>query len=212
MERDVNHPQHESCSPDERLLGGDPSALGEVLAAHRPRLVNMIRLRMDRRLQGRIDPSDVIQDAYLEATNRVQEFLEKRPAPSFFLWLRFLVSERLITLHRHHQGTEKRDVNREISLFAPHCEASSDLLAASLVAGLTGPSEAAVRAETKIRLQQALDSMEPLDRESIALRHFEQLTRSESAQALGIQKAAASKRYLRAMKRLRNILTGQLNA
>jgi RNA polymerase sigma-70 factor (ECF subfamily) len=161
----------------------------------------MVQLRMDRRMQGRIDASDVIQDACLEAATRVEEYVEKKPM-TFFLWLRFLVGEQLITQHRRHLGAAKRDARREISLFNRLPEASTALLAARLVGSLTAPSEAAVRTENRLEVEEALNAMSDLDREVIALRHFEQLSRAETAEVLGIQESACSKRYVRAMQRL----------
>jgi RNA polymerase sigma-70 factor (ECF subfamily) len=191
----------------ELLLGtGDARALNELLGTYRPRLRRMIQLRLDRRLQGRVDASDVIQDAYLEAAARVQSFVRDRPT-SFFVWLRFLVCEQLITLQRRHLGAAKRDASREISLYhGPLPEASSAMLAAQLVGSLTAPSQAAIRAELKMRLQEALNQMDAMDREIIALRHFEQLSRDETAETLGIEESAASKRYIRALKRLKGII------
>ena len=190
----------------QRYEAGDVQVLSTLFAQHRSRLKRMVELRLDRRIWGRVDPSDVIQDAYLQATKRAPKYFRERPMP-FFLWLRFLVSQRLMELHRFHLGAQRRDANREISLnYAPFPKANSAMLAAQLVGSLTAPSQAAVRAEQRISIQQALDSLEPIDREIIALRHFEQLSRSEAVEVLGIEKAAAAKRYLRAMDRLRTIL------
>jgi RNA polymerase sigma-70 factor (ECF subfamily) len=167
----------------------------------------MIALRLDQRLQGRIDPSDVIQDAYLEVSSRLEEYL-RQPTMPFYLWVRFLAGQKLAELHRHHLGTQMRDAGREVSLYRGSLPAtSSAALAAQLLGRDTRPSEAAVRAERKIRLQEALNTLAPMDREVLALRHFEQLTTPEVAQVLGIKEAAASKRYLRALKRLKEILT-----
>jgi RNA polymerase sigma-70 factor (ECF subfamily) len=166
----------------------------------------MVALRLDQRLQGRIDPSDVVQEAYLEASARLAEYLRK-PTMPFFLWLRFITGQKVLVLHRHHLA-EMRDVGREISLYRGTLpETSSAALAAQLLGREPRPSEAAIRAELKIRLQEALNSMDPLDREVLALRHFEQLTNAETALALGLQESAASKRYIRALKRLKEILT-----
>ena len=100
-----------------------------------------------------------------------------------------------------------RDAGREISLHrAAFPEASSAMLAAQLVGSFTSPSQVAMRAERRVRLQEALNGMQPIDREIIALRHLEQLSRAETAEVLGIEKAAASKRYVRAMEKLRTIL------
>ncbi len=191
-----------------RAAQGDPQGWGALLERHRKRLRRMVALRLDQRLQGRIDASDVIQEAYLEASARLPEYL-RQPAMPFFLWLRFLTGQKLLELHRHHLGTQMRDVGREVSLYRGALpETSSAALAAQLLGRDTRPSEAAVRAERKIRLQEALNSMDPLDREVLALRHFEQLNNAETAQALGLQESAASKRYIRALKKLKDILSG----
>jgi RNA polymerase sigma-70 factor (ECF subfamily) len=173
----------------------------------RERLRRMVALRMDRRLQGRIDPSDVIQEAHIEAMTRFPEYLREPKLP-FFLWLRLIVGQRLTLLHRRHLGAHVRDAGREIGLYHGALpQATSAALAARLLGRLTQPSQAAVRAERKIRIQTALNAMDPLDREILALRHFEQLTNGEAAQALGLSKSTASKRYVRALDRLREILT-----
>jgi RNA polymerase sigma-70 factor, ECF subfamily len=185
---------------------GDAQALGTLLARHRDRLRRMVALRMDRRLQGRIDPSDVIQEAYLEAAARLAEYL-RNPSMPFFLWLRFLAGQKLVTLHRHHLGVRMRDAGQQVALdHGALPEASSAALAAQLLGHEPRPSEAAIRAEMKDRVQEALDGMEPLDREVLALRHFEQLSRAEIARLLNISEAAAGKRYLRALERLKEIL------
>ena len=194
-----------------RLDSGDREALNEVFARHRDRLRRMVDLRMDVRLQGRIDASDVIQDALLEASERLDDYLRDRPMP-LFLWLRFLATQRLAIAYRHHLGTEKRDAAREISLnYRAFPEASSAMLAAHLVGSMTSPLEEAIRGERCIKLQEVLNQMQPIDREVIALRHFEQLSRAETAEVLGIEKAAASKRYVRAMDRLRAAMNPRPN-
>jgi RNA polymerase sigma-70 factor (ECF subfamily) len=190
----------------ERARAGDADALAEIFARHRDRLRRMVELRLDRRLQARLDPSDVIQDAYLEVARRLEAYLNEPNLP-LFLWLRLVVGEQLINLHRHHLGTQMRDAGLEVSLYRGALpEASSAALAAQLLGKHTSPTQAAVRAERLLRIQEALNSFDPLDREIISLRHFEQLSRAESAQALGIEESAASKRYIRALKRLKSIL------
>src|SRR5437588_4616935 len=180
--------------------------LGVLLERHRKRLRRMVALRLDPRLQGRIDASDVIQDAFLEASLRLPEYL-RRPAMPFFLWLRFLTGQKILELQRHHLGAQMRDAGREISLYRGALpETSSAALAAQLLGHDTRPSEAAMRAEMKVRLEEALNSMDPLEREVVALRHFEQLSTAETAQVLNIKEAAAGKRYIRALKRLKEIL------
>ena len=189
-----------------RAAQGDQAAWGALLVRSRDRLRRMVALRLDRRLQGRVDPSDIIQEACIDASARLAEYA-RQPDMPFFLWLRFLTGQRLLRVHRQHLGAEMRDVAREVSLYRGALPAAtSAALAAQLLGRDTRPSEAAVRAERSIRLQEALNSMEPLDREVLALRHFEQLSNGEAARVLGLQEPAAAKRYVRALKRLRLIL------
>jgi RNA polymerase sigma-70 factor (ECF subfamily) len=190
-----------------RATQGDSSGWSELLAQHRERLRRMVALRMDRRLQGRIDASDVIQEAYLEAWTRLAEYL-RSPTMPFFLWLRFLTAQRLVTLHRKHLGVQMRDPAIEVSLYHGGLpQTSSAALAAQLLGHDTRPSEAAIRTEMQVRLQEALNSMDPIDREVLALRHFEQLSRAEIAELLQIRDSAVSKRYIRALKRLKELLS-----
>jgi RNA polymerase sigma-70 factor (ECF subfamily) len=191
----------------ERAGHGDPEALGEAFNRHRERLHRMVQLRLDRRLQGRIDPSDVLQEAYLEAARSLAAYL-RDPAMPFFLWLRLLTGRKLQALHRHHLGAQVRDAGREVSLHHGALpQASSLSLAAQLLGRFTSPSQAAVRAELRIRVQEALNCMDPIDREVLVLRHFEELSNVETAQVLDLGEAAASHRFVRALKRLKAILT-----
>ena len=191
----------------QRVAQGDRQGLGALLERHRKRLRRMVALRLDQRLRGRIDASDVLQETFLEVATRLPEYL-RQPSMPFFLWLRFLTGQKLVELHRHHLGAQMRDAGREVSLHHGSLpEVSSAALAAQLLGHDTRPSEAAIRAERKIRLQEALNSMDPLDREVLALRHFEHLNNAETAHALGLQESAASKRYIRALKKLKEILT-----
>jgi RNA polymerase sigma-70 factor (ECF subfamily) len=190
----------------EQAQAGDARALEALLTAHRPRLRRMVELRLDDRLRGRLDASDVIQDAYVEIVRRLEEY-RRDPRLPFFLWLRLLVGERLIQLHRYHLGARKRDAGREVSLARGALpEASSEALAAQLLAEHTSPTEAIARAERARRLQDALNSLDPIDREVLVLRHFEELTAAEAARVLAIEVEAAAKRYLRALRRLKKIL------
>jgi len=193
-----------------RLLGlaraGDRQALSALLERHRDRLRRMVELRLDWRLQGRIDASDVLQDAFLEVATRLDEYF-RGPELPLFLWLRLAVGQHLARVHRHHLGTQMRDAGREVSLYRDALPAaSSAALAGRLLGQQTSPSQAAVRAERVIRLQEALNTLDPVDREALALRHFEQLTAAETARVLGISEEAAAKRYIRALKRLKQIL------
>jgi RNA polymerase sigma-70 factor (ECF subfamily) len=190
----------------ERIQAGDRDALNEFFARHRDRLCRMVDMRLDRRVQARIDASDVVQEAFLEATTRLEEYL-REPRLPLFLWLRLVVGERLTKLHRHHLGAQMRDAGREVSLYRGALPAaSSAALAAQLLGKHTSPTQAAVRAERILRLQEAVNALDPLDREIMSLRQFEELSAAETAQVLGIQEAAAAKRYIRALKRLKEIL------
>ena len=193
-----------------RLIGlaraGDRQALSALLERHRDRLRRMVELRLDWRLQARIDASDILQDAFLEVASRLDEYL-RGPELPLFLWLRLVVGQRLATMHRHHLGTQMRDASREVSLYRDALPAaSSAALAGQLLGRQTSPSQAAVRAERVVRLQEALNTLDPVDREVLALRHFEQLTAAETSRVLGISEEAAAKRYIRALKRLKHIL------
>jgi RNA polymerase sigma-70 factor, ECF subfamily len=191
-----------------RAAAGDSVAMGELFAEFRDRLRVMVRLRMDRRLQGRVDPSDVLQEAFFEASQRIGDYFEKQPMP-FFLWLRFLTAQRLLNVHRRHLGAKMRAANEEVSIYRGAIpEATSVSLAAQLLGRLTSPDHAAMRAELQLQLQEALNRMDPIDREVLTLRHFEELNNNEVAQVLGISKTAASNRYVRALGRLREALEG----
>jgi RNA polymerase sigma-70 factor (ECF subfamily) len=189
-----------------RLAAGDGAAAAELFAAHRDRLRLMVRLRLDRRLQGRLDPSDVLQEAYLDVARRAPEYAANPTLPPY-LWLRFLTGQRLLQLHRQHLGAQMRDAGLEVSLYRGALpQASSVSLAHQLLGRLTSPTQAAVRAETQLRVQEALSAMEPLDREVLTLRHFEMLSNEEAAAVLGLRKSAASNRYVRALRRLKEAL------
>lgn len=198
----------------QKASDGDQEALGTLFTGYRKQLKRMVRLRLSRRLQGRVDDSDVVQDALLEAVKRLPEYVEDRPLP-FFLWLRHITGRKLIDVHRKHLGAEMRDAAQEVSLYrGPLPVADSVSLAAQLLGHLTSPSQAAIKAETRIKLQEVLNSMDPLDREIIALRHFEQLNNREVAQFLELNESMASSRYLRALKKLKqkiSCIPGLLN-
>jgi RNA polymerase sigma-70 factor (ECF subfamily) len=190
-----------------RASEGEEMALAELFGRYRKRLRQMVRLRLDRRLQGRVDPSDVLQEAYLDLAQQFRSFVERREAMPFFLWLRLLTSQRLRRVHRQHLAASMRDVGREVSLHhGAMPQASSESLAARLLGRWTSASKVAIRGERQLKLQQALNGMDPIDREVIALRHFEEMSNSEAAQVLGLSKAAASNRYVRAMTRLQAVL------
>jgi RNA polymerase sigma-70 factor (ECF subfamily) len=186
----------------------DRQDLSELFDRYRSRLRLMVHLRLDRRLQARIDSSDVLQEAFLEATTRYEEYQSKPSMPPF-LWLRFLVGQQLVLMQRRHLGVKARAAGREVSLYRGALpEANSQSLAAVLFGKLSSPSQAAMRSELQLRLQEALNSMDEIDREVLVLRHFEQLSNVETALVLGLQERTASKRYVTALRRLKDALGG----
>ena len=187
------------------LRRGDPKALASLFSRHRDRLRRMIAFRLDARLRGRVSPSDVLQEAYIDALKRLPHF-QADPDVPFFIWMRTVTVQRLIEVHRHHLGAKGRDAGREVPLVhGVAIEAISETMA-ELMGDFTSPSHAAERGESKLRLLEALGRLDPIDREVLALRHFEELGNHEVAALLGIQPAAASKRYVRAIERLKNAL------
>ena len=200
---------HEPCENEtllRRAAAGDLAALGEFWERQHKRLRQMVRLRLDRRLQGRVDPSDVLQEAYIDLAERLPEYAQQF-AFTPYLWSRLVTGQRLAQVHRRHLGTAMRDAGREVSLDRGALpQASSALLAGQLLGQFTTASQAAIRAERLAQLQAVLDGMGPLDREILALRHFEDLSNGEAAEVLGLSKTAANNRYIRALGRLRDLL------
>ena len=157
-----------------RVERGDEAALCDLFARCRDRLRRMVKLRMDRRLQGRLDASDVLQEAYLDVAKRAAEYRENPKMP-VFLWLRLITGQRLMTLHRQHLGAQMRNVGQEVSLHRGALPpASSISIAAMLLGRITSPTRAARRTEMQERLQDILNAMDPIDREVLTLRHCEQ--------------------------------------
>ncbi len=178
----------------DRARGGEEDAMSELFEKFRPWLKQMVRVRMNQHLHGRVDESDVVQDAYLEAARRFDEYATEPQAP-FFLWLRKITGQRLVDVHRRHLGAQARDARLEVALHRGRAPlATSVSLAEVLLGGLTSPTQAAEKAEMRLALQDALSSLSQLDREILSLRHFESLTNGEVAEELDIEPSAASKR------------------
>jgi len=189
-----------------QLNDGDDAVLADLFSHYRERLKRIVRFRLDHRLAGRVSESDVIQDSYLSASKRVDHYRSRDDMP-FFVWLRLIINQQLADLHRQHLQVEMRDVRKEISLERPAISPHTSMaMAAQLVGNATSASRAFSRVERITKLEEALNKMEPIDREVIALRHFEELTNSEVAKVLSIDEQASSKRYVRAMKRMKEIV------
>ena len=207
MTEDSNDPD-ETLSLVEQAAAGDTNALNLLLQRYRDQLTRMVTLRLDRRLQGRVDASDVVQDAVIEAARRIGEYAA-RPPMEFYVWLRWLTGEKLVDAHRRHLGAQKRDAAQEVSLYANQLpEADSVSIARQLLGQLTTPTQAVMRAELQLMIQSVLNGMDPVDREVLVLRTFEQLTTNQTAEVLGIKRSTAGKRYIMALKRLKLALEG----
>ena len=186
-----------------RARHGDPQAAERLLTSHRDKLQRMVRARMDSRLSARLDPSDVVQEALMEANRRLPAFLDKND-DLFYPWLRAIVWERLVQLNRQHLGARKRSVHREVGFHLP--DASATELSRQLAASISSPSRVAVRKELQQRVQQGLEMLQASDKEILLLRHLEQLSMDEFAAVLGITPSAAQSRYRRALERFHELL------
>lgn len=194
--------------PTERLLelakAKSPEALDELFRRHRERLGRMITVRMDPRLQTRIDASDIIQETLIEANRRIEDYLDEQPI-GFYPWLRQIAWNRMIDVFRRHITSEGRNVGREQPTMQLADGSAIDLLN-SLEASLTSPSKAVERREVYATVQNAMQTLSTTDRELIVMRHLERLSTRETAEALNISEAAVKTRLLRALQRLRTQL------
>lgn len=185
---------------------GDADAVNQLMDRHREVLRQMVRMRLDQKIQRRIDVSDVVQDVLVEASRRLGEYL-RNPLMPFRLWLRQIAQDRIIDAHRRHRVSARRSVDREQALAAPRGMDQSSTQLAGLLSdhGLT-PEAAALQQEMARRIESAIAKLEPRDNEIIVMRHYEHLTNQEIAQALNLTEPAASMRYLRAVRRLKALL------
>jgi RNA polymerase sigma-70 factor (ECF subfamily) len=198
--------QPETIELLEQAKRGEPQAVDRLLARHREALRRVIGLRLDHALARRVDASDIVQDALLEASRRLNDYLQK-PVMPFHLWLRQIALDRIIDAHRRHRQAQRRSLDRERPLRpAVFADRSSIELAAQLVDPQLTPAAAALRAELKRRFEAAVTQLNEDDREIIVLRHFEQLSNQDAAAVLGLSEPAAGMRYLRAMRKLRSVL------
>ena len=192
----------------EDLKSNREEALAKYFSEIRDRLEKIVKFRLDYRLNGRISKSDVLQETYVRAAQRLDSYL-KKPEMPFFVWIRLETQQHMLDIYRKHFEAEKRDARKEISFSRPRrsdAGQTSMALAAHLVAEMTSVSQLIERSQQIEALEESLNTMSELDREVIALRHFEELSNIETAEVLGIETSAASKRYLRALKRLKEIL------
>lgn len=188
------------------VTDGDSQAVNRLMDRHREAVRRMIQMRLDQAVARRVDASDVVQDVLMEASQRLKDYLAN-PVMPFHLWLRQLAKDRIIDMHRRHRAAQRRSVDREqnMSGLGNDEQSAADLAALLKDAELT-PAAAALRREMEQRFLVALDQLEENDREIVVMRHFEHLGNSEVAEALGLSPPAAGMRYLRAIRRLRELL------
>ena len=190
----------------ERAKSGDEDALADLFGRFKPRLRRVISVRMDQKLRGRLDPSDVLQEAFLDLAKRLPAFSSRDDQMSMFVWMRLVASEKLIQLHRQHVTAKKRSAGREVSIDAAAPDHSSICLAGHLLGHFSSAGNKLIREEMQRVLMSTLESMDEVDREIILMRGFEELSNVEAAEALSISQNAASNRYVRAMTRLKKEL------
>ena len=185
---------------------GDHSAVNQLMDRHRNSLNHLVRMRLDKKVQNRVDVSDVVQDVLVEANRRLQRYLET-PVMPFHLWLRQIAKDRIIDAHRRHRVSAKRSVDREQQLFAPGGHDQSSIQLASLLGdSKITPAAAALQKELAKKIEHSISQLEERDSAIIIMRHYEHLTNQEISKILNLSEPAASMRYLRAIRRLRELM------
>ena len=189
----------------DRISNGELSAASKLFVRHEPRLRRMVRLRLDRRLSARVDPSDIVQEVLIEAHRRLIDYAAHRPLP-FYPWLRGIAWDKLIEVRRRHIEAKRRTVLREMR----HLDLSGEsqvILVDRMMANGPTPSERALRHEMRDRVRQAIEDLPPNHHEVIVLKHLEELSVAEIAAILGIDREAVYSRYRRAVQRLHRNLS-----
>jgi RNA polymerase sigma-70 factor (ECF subfamily) len=193
----------------DRLLSearaGDSQAVNQLLEKHRGAVRRLVQVRLDRKVQQRVDVSDVVQDVMIEASTRLEKYLD-HPTMAFHLWIRQIAWDRIIDTFRRHRGSAKRNMDREQPIQAAVTDGSTMELAIQLHDPALTPAATATQREIADRVESAVERLDDVDREVIVMRHYEHLTNTEVAEALGLTTPAASMRYLRAIRRLRELL------
>jgi RNA polymerase sigma-70 factor (ECF subfamily) len=210
LERIKSDVEHASTAESPTLISsirlGNRDAFALLFSHFKPRLWRFVNLRLHPQLRGRIDPEDVLQECWLRAVNRIDYFPDS-VSPAGFIWFRMVLTQTLIDLQRRHLGADKRSAGRELSLQRGwNSSETSASMAIQLSAKLTSPSCALAREELTQQLGTALQGLDEMDREILTLRHFEELTNAEAAMSLNLSEQTASKRYVRALRRLKGIL------
>lgn len=173
---------------------------------HRESLWKAVFFRLDHRLSGRVDPDDVLQEAWLDANRRLNQFVREKNSWSMLVWIRVILKQTLVNVHRRHFFSKKRDASKEVAKNQHHEKDNAPTLAETCFARTATPSRVVMRKELATEIESALDQMRPNDRAILLMRHFDELANKEIAQRLGISEKAASTRYVRAIERLRGVM------
>ena len=188
---------------------GDSDAVNRLLEKHRVPIRRLVELRLDRKVQRRVDVSDVVQDVMIEASGRLEKYLAD-PQMAFHLWLRQIAWDRIIDTYRRHRQSAKRNMDREQPMTSAASPDQSTLeLAIQICDPALTPAAAATQREIAIKVESAIEKLNDQDREIILMRHYEHLSNLDIAEVLGINPPAASMRYLRAVRRLREVLQAE---
>lgn len=206
MEPADQFPEELATELEERLRDGDRAALAAWFHEHRDELRRFLVSRMDRRLAPRIDASDIVQQAYLDADTRLPHYADQAENMPFGVWVRQVALQSLFDLHRRHVGAQRRTVTQEVRFSQRRVNSSAPGLS-GLPGHASSPSNAAHHGERRERIERAMDQLSENDREILRLRHFEQLSNREVAEKLGLAVSAASNRYVRALRRLAHVLS-----
>jgi len=205
-----DHRKFPESPPTVQLLAdakaGDKSAVNQLMDRHRDSLERIVRLRLDKKIQNRVGVSDVVQDVLLEVNRRLPKYLDS-PAMPFRLWIRQIAQDRMIDAYRRHRGSAKRSVDREQAMSIPRGQDQSSMQLASLLGdSKIGPAEAMIQKEMVRKVENAIGQLDERDTEIIVMRHYKHLTNQEASLLLNLSQAATSMRYLRAIRRLKDLM------
>ncbi|MDB4664585.1 sigma-70 family RNA polymerase sigma factor [bacterium] len=185
---------------------GDTDAVNKLLEKHRRSVRRLVEMRLDRKVQQRVDVSDVVQDVMVEASGRLEKYLDD-PVMAFHLWIRQIAWDRIIDTYRRHRVSAKRNMDREQPIAVPAGSDHSTMeLAVQLRDPALTPAAAATQREIVGKVEAVIELLNEQDREIILMRHYEHLSNLEIAEVLKLNPPAASMRYLRALRRLRQLL------
>ena len=188
-----------------KLRENPEKTLSELFTVHRTALRQVIAARLDRRLLDRVDPSDVLQETLIEASNRLREYLDNPKVP-FKNWLSYLAEQNAVAAYRFHFATQKRSVNCEERIDdKDHASGLASL--DYIVNEITDPQERVIRGESHDLLLNAMEKLSESDRGIIQRRYFQGESIPEIAAALGLTKEATSKRVFRAVRKLSQLLS-----